>query len=166
MKILPWSPPPLHHSPPRWTPHDSLGLIPERQIEHWKNNPLPKTFGSDICTLSSMNLGQMKTKTCVSCVCIIFTSTSSSSEGLFTPSPEKILQSVSSAEWNGCWKKRALCVRKICQHATILEGQSWALDCFCHCDVFVFEINWLLSFLEMDFLGNWIHISHFWIYHL
>ena len=33
-------------------------------------------------------------------------------------------------------KKRALSVRKICQHATILEGQSWALDCFCHCDVF------------------------------
>ena len=27
-------------------------------------------------------------------------------------------------------------------------------------------INWLLSFLEMDFLGNWIHISHFWIYYL
>ena len=26
--------------------------------------------------------------------------------------------------------------RKICQHAAILEGQSWALDCFCHCDVF------------------------------
>ena len=33
-------------------------------------------------------------------------------------------------------KKRALSVGKICQHATILEGQSWALDCFCHCDVF------------------------------
>merc|ERR1712020_830420 len=25
-------------------------------------------------------------------------------------------------------KKRALSLRKICQHATILEGQSWALD--------------------------------------
>ena len=34
-------------------------------------------------------------------------------------------------------KKRALSVRKIWQHATILEGQSWALDCFCHCDVFL-----------------------------
>ena len=62
-------------------------------------------------------------------------------------------------------KKRALSVRKICQHATFLEGQSWGLDCFCHCDVFS-TMNWLLSFLEMDFLGNWIHISHFWIYHL
>ena len=41
----------------------------------------------------------------------------------------------------------------------------WALDCFCHCDVFS-TINWLLSFLEIDFQGNWIHISHFWIYHL
>ena len=69
------------------------------------------------------------------------------------------------AGWDGCWKKKALSVRRICQHATILERQSWALDCFCHCDVFS-TINWLLSFLEMDFLGNWIHISHFWIYHL
>ena len=34
-------------------------------------------------------------------------------------------------------KKRALSVRKICQHATILEGQSCALDCFCHCNVFL-----------------------------
>ena len=25
------------------------------------------------------------------------------------------------------------------QHATILEGQSWALDCFCHRDVFFLE---------------------------
>ena len=66
-------------------------------------------------------------------------------------------QSMSLAEWNGCGKKRALSVRKICQHATI--GKSWALDCFCHCDVFS-TINWLLSLLEMDFLGNWIHISH------
>ena len=68
--------------------------------------------------------------------------------------------------WMG-WllKKKALSGRRICQHAIILEGQSWALDCFCHCDVFS-TINWLLSFLEMDFLGNWIHISHFWIYHL
>ena len=48
-------------------------------------------------------------------------------------------------------KKKALSVRRICQHATILEGQSWALDCFCHCDVFS-KINWLPSFL--DFLSN------------
>ena len=41
---------------------------------------------------------------------------------------------------DGCWKKKALSVRRICQLATILEGQSSALD--------------------------WIHISHFWIYHL
>ena len=68
--------------------------------------------------------------------------------------------------WMG-WllKKKALSGRRICQHAIILEGQSWALDCFCHCDVFS-TINWLLLFLEMDFLGNWIHISHFWVYHL
>ena len=30
----------------------------------------------------------------------------------------------------------ALSARKICQHAIILERQSWALDCFFHCDVF------------------------------
>ena len=54
--------------------------------------------------------------------------------------------------WMG-WllKKKALSGRRICQHATILEGQSWALDCFCHCDVFS-TINWLYSFL--DFLIN------------
>ena len=54
--------------------------------------------------------------------------------------------------WMG-WllKKWALSGRRICQHATILEGQCWALDCFCHCDVFS-KINWILSFL--DFLIN------------
>ena len=39
--------------------------------------------------------------------------------------------------WMG-WllKKKALSGRRICQHATFLEGQSCARDCFCHCDVF------------------------------
>ena len=50
---------------------------------------------------------------------------------------------------NTCWmgwllKKKALSVMRICQHASILEGQSWALDCFCHCDVLSI-INWPLS---------------------
>ena len=49
---------------------------------------------------------------------------------------------------NGIAAVWALSARKICQHATILEGQSWALDCFCHCDVFS-TINWLLSFLDL-----------------
>ena len=39
--------------------------------------------------------------------------------------------------------------RRICQHATILEEQSWSLDCLCHCDVFS-TINWLLWFLKRD----------------
>ena len=54
--------------------------------------------------------------------------------------------------WMG-WllKKKALSGRMICQHATILEGHSWALDCFCHSDVFS-TINWLISF--PDFLSD------------
>ena len=30
------------------------------------------------------------------------------------------------AGWDGCWKKKALSVMRICQHAIILEEQSWA----------------------------------------
>ena len=33
-------------------------------------------------------------------------------------------------------EKRGLCLSGKSKHATILERQSWALDCFCDCDVF------------------------------
>ena len=67
------------------------------------------------------------------------------------------------AGWDGCWKKKALSVRRICQHATILEGQSWALDCLCHCDVFS-TINWLLSFLNFLSDGFLFHTSESIVY--
>ena len=58
-------------------------------------------------------------------------------------------QSMSTAGLGGCWKKKTLSDRRICQHTTILEGQSSDLDCICHCNVFS-TINWLLLFLKMD----------------
>ena len=84
-----------------------------------------------------------------------------------TSKKEPLCSCYKHTSWMG-WllKKKALSVWRICQHATIPEGQSWALDCLCHNDGFS-TINWLLSFLEMDLdIMWWIHISHFWIYHL
>ena len=74
-----------------------------------------------------------------------------------TSKKEPLCSCYKHTSWMGWLLKKEgfVCQERLCQHAIIPEWHSWALYCFCFCDVFS-TMNWLLSFLEMDFLGNWI----------